>query len=364
MGGIYIYIYLFISRAFSAYEENIKIDSEQEHRERSLLAEYREKLYVDNEHFPDPVDLKTGWIGEDKGMCQWPKLYFSDISQFYAKNLSRKNLLYRLECDYKEGKAYRYFTNQFVVETYINNISESSKYCIFRTRCLPSQRVNSKLYTVWAIVKKDDQNCPGGYIVSAYCTCVAGLLGSCNHVAGMLFRIESAILTGVAHPTCTSVRAKWVIPKVKKSIEPGLLSSFIFAHESYQSKSIKPTSEEQKEKTMRKLNYQVMSASQHSKLQKTDEARNDIYSLVKDSVPKSCFVELMEAKRKSVLVKPVCNIKSLPEHAQNLLKVYNTQLESHDLVNKLCLSIQLSAEEIKILEEATTSQAYSTCIKG
>ena len=94
------------------------------------------------------------------------------------------------------------------------------------------------------------------------------------------------------------------------------------------------------------------------KLQKTDEARNEVY-MVKDSVPNSCFVKLMEAKRKHVVVKPVCNLKSLSRHAENLIKLYHMQLESDDLVNKLCESIKLSAEEIKILEEATTTQADS-----
>ena len=40
--------------------------------------------------------------------------------------------------------------------------------------------------------------------VSAYCSCPAGLPGSCNHVAGMLFRIEAAVIAGVTKPTCTS----------------------------------------------------------------------------------------------------------------------------------------------------------------
>ena len=41
-------------------------------------------------------------------------------------------------------------------------------------------------------------------------------LGSCNHVAGMLFRIEAAVLLGVTHPTCTMQLAKWNIPSKKK----------------------------------------------------------------------------------------------------------------------------------------------------
>ena len=56
--------YIYFYRECSECEDNIKIDGEEEHRE------YREKLHVNNEHLPDPVDLKTGWIREDKRMCQ------------------------------------------------------------------------------------------------------------------------------------------------------------------------------------------------------------------------------------------------------------------------------------------------------
>ena len=85
---------------------------------------------------------------------------------------------------------------------FVNNVSEGSKYCILQTKCLPSQTVSQKPYTVMAIVRKDKSDVSGGEIKSGYCTCTAGLIGSCNHVAGLLFRVEATVLTGVAHPTC------------------------------------------------------------------------------------------------------------------------------------------------------------------
>ena len=53
------------------------------------------------------------------------------------------------EGKYKEEKAYRYFTNGFIGEVYINLLGNDSKYCIFKTKCLPSQRFNNKQYDVW-----------------------------------------------------------------------------------------------------------------------------------------------------------------------------------------------------------------------
>ena len=51
---------------------------------------------------------------------------------------------------------------------------------------VPSHRVKSKPYDVWALIEKDSE-IPGGNVKSAYCSCVAGLVGTCNHVVAMLF---------------------------------------------------------------------------------------------------------------------------------------------------------------------------------
>ena len=71
------------------------------------------------------------------------------------------------------------------------------------------------------LVKEDFKYEVGGAILSAYCTCTAGLLGSCNHVAGLLFRVDAAVLIGVTHPFCTSMLASWNVPSKKKQIIPG-----------------------------------------------------------------------------------------------------------------------------------------------
>ena len=58
---------------------------------------------------------------------------------------------------------------------------------------------------MWAILQKDTVDKPGGDISSAYCTCTAGLQCDCNHIVGMLFRIESAVATGETRPSKISV---------------------------------------------------------------------------------------------------------------------------------------------------------------
>ena len=160
------------------------------------MDEYKERLVVDNKNLQDPLDIKSGWVGEEDGIKLWPQLYSTDITRFYGDVLNKKNIVQRVECEYKQGKAYRYFTDNFISEVFYNNTSDESKYCYLKTKCLPFQRIYfiKTLYDVWALVKKDFKYDVGSAILSAYCTCAAGLLGSCNHVAGLLFRVEAAVL--------------------------------------------------------------------------------------------------------------------------------------------------------------------------
>ena len=89
-------------------------------------------------------------------------------------------------------------------EIFLNDIS--SQYCILKCKVIPSQRVTQKPYDVWALVEKD--TC-GGEIMSGYCTCVAGLQGGCNHIAALLFRIESAVTTGVTNTSVCVVSGSY-----------------------------------------------------------------------------------------------------------------------------------------------------------
>ena len=95
-----------------------------------ILNEYKQKLKIGETIIPDPMDLKSGWLNEKDGIFKWPMMYFSDISRFYKDVLGKDNLIHRLECEYKQGKAYRYFSNKFIGEVLYNDIAvESDKMC-------------------------------------------------------------------------------------------------------------------------------------------------------------------------------------------------------------------------------------------
>ena len=155
-----------------------------------------------------------------------------------------------------------------------------------------------KQYDVWVVCRKDFLDSIGGEILSAYCFCSAGLYGSCNHVAGLLFRVEAAVLAGLSDPTCTSVSAAWNIPRTKKQIIPDEISKFIFTNETYMKKATQESEEAKKERAEAKQNFRVMTNSQYKALQNHKNVRNDLFKDVYTIIPRSCFLELMDFKQK------------------------------------------------------------------
>ena len=178
----------------------------------TTVAGIQEKLIIGSDVIPDIFTIKTGWQKEDEeGLTEWPSVYFTDISD-YLKTKTSSELMSHLINEYKEGKAYRYYTTGWVKEVFYHKISDNSPYYVLKCLVTPSQRISTKPYHVWAVIEKDTDKKPGGSIKSAYCTCTAGLYCSCNHVAGLLFRVEFAVLRGITKPTCTDRLAVWTVP--------------------------------------------------------------------------------------------------------------------------------------------------------
>ncbi|XP_065659185.1 uncharacterized protein LOC136083633 [Hydra vulgaris] len=286
-----------VARAFSAYEEGCEVNVDCEHSERLLLDIYTEKFLSCN--LPDPLSLKSGWCGEEEGMRSWPSLYFMDIERYFLKISRQENLCRKLESEYKGGKSYRYYSNNFIGEVFIHNINTDSLFCLFKTKCVPSQRVNTKSYDIWAIIEKDVSVQPGGTIIASYCTCVAGLLGSCSHVAGMLFRIEAAVLSGFTQRTCTEQLAKWNVPSKKKKIEPGKLTNFVVSTDHYRKKVLKKNITQLKFCAQKRLDYVPFCEENKVYLNDKEKTRKTLFNEIKDLIPQSCFAEVMIGKKLS-----------------------------------------------------------------
>ena len=91
-------------RAFCAWEEEVIVDSDAEHKQRLLLDEYKTKLIVDGQVIPDPMTLKKGWPKEDdEGLLKCSSIYFHDIAN-YVNTKTSADLLKQLINEYKVGK--------------------------------------------------------------------------------------------------------------------------------------------------------------------------------------------------------------------------------------------------------------------
>ena len=107
------------AKAFSAWCDKVPVNPELEHNERCIRDEYKAKPVINKEIvILDPLTLKSGWIGEVKGIQNWLSIFYMDIA--YLLSLTQPDFIKRLESEYKQGKAYRYFSCEFVREIYIN----------------------------------------------------------------------------------------------------------------------------------------------------------------------------------------------------------------------------------------------------
>ena len=83
-------------KAFSAWCDKLPVNPELEHNEKCIREEYKVKLVVNKDIFiPDPLTLKSGWIGEVKGIENWPSIFYTDIANLLS--LTQPDFIKRLE---------------------------------------------------------------------------------------------------------------------------------------------------------------------------------------------------------------------------------------------------------------------------
>ena len=336
-------------RAYAAYEDGIEVNPEIEHDQRKVLAEYVEKLNIGSYAIPDPLEVEhTSWISEATGIYSWPSLYYHDIAK-YLNHLAPL-FLSRLESEYKLGKAYRYFSCDFVREVFYFDIVNTD-LCLVKCKVLPSQRLtSSKPYSVWGVIRKDLPEKPGGEILSAYCMCTAGLHGSCNHVVAIFFRVECAVATGATRPSTTSMSCQWTIPSGSKiTLKPTKAEQLYFTKNKY-TKSNKTIDNKQKEA---KQQFNSYKSSLHKKhlhdLSNVKEIRAKLFGEIGGHIGKSCLAEVMCGKQKTN-TKTYDIPPSLPSSLTHL-----THLNPSDYLNHL----QMSQVQCDTIEKMTRTQSIN-----
>ena len=196
----------------------------------------------------------------------------------------------------------------------------------------------------------------GGAILYGYCSCTAGLLGSWYHVAGLLFRVEAAVLIGVTHPTCTSMLASWNVPSKKKQINPGRIKDFLFKSESYTKNSLELDTADKLKKKAERRTFLTMSNSQFTHL---NDKNSTLFEAIADIVSRSCFVELM-AGQKVRAEKPQINVPTLNEFAESFIDGCDPKLDVSSLPEIFTDSISLVAQQINSIYQHTIDQSKST----
>ena len=74
------------AKAFSAWCDKVPVNPELEHNERYIREEYKAKPVINKDIvIPDPLTLKSGLVGEVKGIQNWPSIFCTDITDFKFK---------------------------------------------------------------------------------------------------------------------------------------------------------------------------------------------------------------------------------------------------------------------------------------
>ncbi|XP_078591815.1 uncharacterized protein LOC144870918 [Branchiostoma floridae x Branchiostoma japonicum] len=203
--------------AFGATVMRAPLVPTPQEEQQKRCEDYNSILTVDGKRLPDPlVDLKCGWKKEEEGMQHWPPTMYADMAEYFCLGAAdpEVDMRKKLMGDYKDGKAYSYFDAEFIHEVLYHPLSDESEVCFVRSTSARSQRRNDEPHQVWVALQKAT-----GKILTAYCTCFAGLGASCNHVAGVLFKMDHAWTTGITNKSCTSKPVEWTKPRKTASTD-------------------------------------------------------------------------------------------------------------------------------------------------
>eukprot|EP00794_Sanderia_malayensis_P002409 gene2409-2777_t len=149
-------------------------------------------------HLADPLEVTSGWENDLKS---WPPV---DLGKNFHYILEKKAFDTDYVGKYKIMKAYSYFKSGFVSQIVSLKLDGDNKgNIIFKSSVLPSQKVSCPPHTNWILVDKS------GFVLTAYCSCTAGLSRCCNHVIAVLYKINFAVFEGLTNPSCTEVKSKY-----------------------------------------------------------------------------------------------------------------------------------------------------------
>ena len=215
--------------------------------------------------------------------------------------------------------------------------------------------MKSKPYDVWALIEKDSE-IPGGNVKSAYCSCVAGLVGTCNHVVPTLFRIEHAVRFNLTKPTSTSKLCTWNVPSGSKvDMVPKRIKDICFDKAQYMKEG---NSKNKTTASKRKfLAFSPSWSETAKKSQKTANTRYELYNIIKEEIKSSCLRKVMEGRsfsREAITNKVKVQCPTLLELAQK----YSAE-KGHNSTTEFSKSVVFTRKQILFVKNKTIEQSQS-----
>ncbi len=173
-----------------------------------------------------------------------------------------------------------------------------------------SQRISDTPLRPWVAIQKD------GQVISAHCTCMAGLSEVCSHIAATLFAMESAI-RHVQSKSCTSGPRQWGQNPVKGGAELFARASEINFSNPNKRKSTEPTAGTSQQKIVSPV---------------TDEERETFYDSLAKSGVKCGILSILPKYAASFTPKSV--LLKLPPPLTSMYSPDNRRLSYTDLIAK------------------------------
>ena len=182
-------------------------------------ARYLEKISIIGSPFAIP---EQHWSTDPAAL---PSLTYIDMVNYLALGRSP---FYEMKDfkNYKSLKAYDRFLVGWVrkVQSFEYRFvdKEQAAYYVIRAKVNHSQRLSEAPVQAWFICQED------GTIITAHCTCMAGIGETCSHVAPVMFYVEAAARIREKQ-TVTMEAAYWKLPSSRNGIEYAAIKDISFS---------------------------------------------------------------------------------------------------------------------------------------
>lgn len=168
---------------------------------------YRQKLTFRGEELPDPLDTSLrqhAFVTGSTGSRRLPLVHVGDIYAYLVEGTcfySREQFK-----SFKLSDGYNSFISGKVRQLRCFSAAVGDSAVVLVAADVEASQTVKKVHQPWTLVGKD------GTIISAHCTCMAGLGEACSHVSALLFRVEAEVKHGLNDPSSTSMECRWISP--------------------------------------------------------------------------------------------------------------------------------------------------------